>query len=88
MRRFFQNITLSEQAQANKPSEAIFKMALMNANARKSESIMIGDNYEADIEGANMFGIDQIWFRYNPAEPARKATYSVNNLAEIGEILL
>lgn len=85
---FFQRIILSEDACVQKPHKAIFDYALQNTNSRRSESIMIGDSWEADIAGAYHAGIDQIWF--NPQnEPSRDfiPTFTVQTLEEIMKIL-
>ena len=59
-------VILSEVAQANKPSPKIFSYACSAANARRSESVMIGDNWGSDMVGAAGFGMAAIW--YNPAQ--------------------
>ena len=85
---FFQRIILSEDARVQKPHKAIFDYALQNTNSRRSESIMIGDSWEADISGAYHAGIDQIWF--NPQnEPSRDfiPTFTVQTLEAIKKIL-
>jgi putative hydrolase of the HAD superfamily len=60
--RFFSKIFISEEIQTTKPHKKIFEHALKTTNARKKRSIMIGDSWETDIEGALNFGIDQIMF--------------------------
>lgn len=60
---FFQSITLSETVSAPKPKAAIFEYALRNVNARKSESIMMGDDWNNDVMGAIRFGIDAVLFQ-------------------------
>ncbi len=60
---YFKSITLSEMVGAQKPKPAIFEYALKNSNARKTESIMIGDDWRNDILGALSFGIDAILFQ-------------------------
>jgi putative hydrolase of the HAD superfamily len=65
LRRYFQNIIISEVVGVNKPDKAIFEHALQLADAEKHHSIMIGDSIEADIRGALNFGMDAIYF--NPA---------------------
>jgi putative hydrolase of the HAD superfamily len=65
LRKYFQNIIISEVVGVNKPDKAIFEHALNLANAEKDHSIMIGDSIEADIRGALNFGMDAIYF--NPA---------------------
>jgi putative hydrolase of the HAD superfamily len=52
-------------AGVKKPNPIIFDHALKVANAKPNESIMIGDNYEADILGALNVGYDAILFNYN-----------------------
>ena len=47
-----------------KPNPKIFNFALALAKADANESIMIGDNIEADIEGAHNIGMDTIHFDY------------------------
>ncbi|HLF52183.1 YjjG family noncanonical pyrimidine nucleotidase [Flavobacterium sp.] len=65
---YFQTITNSEMAGVKKPNPLIFEYALNKANAKKENSIMIGDCMEADINGALDFGLDAILFNENCAE--------------------
>jgi putative hydrolase of the HAD superfamily len=87
LNRFITRMFSSEEIGFNKPKPQIFEWALKSANARKSESIMIGDELFADISGAIKFGIDQIY--YNPLAIAHveKVTYEVRSLSGIKEIL-
>ncbi len=62
---YFETITVSEDIDAPKPDKRIFQYALMNCNARKNKSLMIGDNWETDIVGAAQMGIDHIFFIKN-----------------------
>ncbi|MFD2915395.1 YjjG family noncanonical pyrimidine nucleotidase [Psychroserpens luteus] len=68
---FFKTITNSETAGVKKPNPIIFNHALQASNANPNDSIMIGDNYEADILGAIDVGLDVILFNYHNynAEP-------------------
>jgi putative hydrolase of the HAD superfamily len=59
---FFTKVFISEELQTTKPHRQIFEHALKTTNASKKKSIMIGDSWETDIEGALNFGIDQIMF--------------------------
>ncbi|MBJ7881680.1 YjjG family noncanonical pyrimidine nucleotidase [Gelidibacter salicanalis] len=61
---FFKTITNAELAGVKKPNPIIFDYALKIANAQPEESIMIGDNYEADVLGALNVGYDAIFFNY------------------------
>ena len=55
---------------------------------------MIGDSWEADIEGAMKFGIDQIYYSPTPdlriADPSRTnntSTIIISSLTDLFEIL-
>jgi putative hydrolase of the HAD superfamily len=61
---FFETITTSEEAGVKKPHFQIFNIALQKANASPENSIMIGDSYEADIEGAKNAGLQAVFFDY------------------------
>jgi len=69
--KYFETVTNSESAGVKKPNPIIFNHALKNSMAIPEESIMIGDNYEADILGAMDVGLDVILFNYHNynAEP-------------------
>ncbi len=62
---YFETVTNSEMVGVKKPNPIIFDHALKLANATSSQSIMIGDNYEADILGAINSGMDAIFFDIN-----------------------
>lgn len=86
--RFFDKIITSEAAGYKKPDKRIFEYALQQAGATVQESIIIGDDPEADIYGACLVGMDQIWVKHLPLKPElTRATYSVNELKEITAIL-
>lgn len=85
---YFKRMILSEDANIQKPHKGIFDFALVNTNSCRSESLMIGDSWDADIMGAYQSGIDQIWL--NPdGLPAGSftPTYTVRSLEEIYRIL-
>ncbi len=62
---FFDTVTNSEMVGVKKPNPKIFQHALKLANANPEQSVMIGDNYEADILGALNIGLDAICFNYH-----------------------
>ena len=64
---FFNIILCSEEVGKNKPARIVFEQALQRARAKPNECIMIGDDYEADIKGAQNAGIQGILF-----DPSRK----------------
>lgn len=84
---YFQKIFTSENTSSNKPHRAIFENAITSVNARKLDSIMIGDDLEVDIIGARNFGIDQVYFNPEKTCHNEKITYEISKLAELLEIL-
>lgn len=66
--QYFKTVTNAEMAGVKKPNPIIFHHALELANARPKESVMIGDNYEADILGALEAGYEAIFFNYRNDE--------------------
>ena len=83
---FFETVTNSEMAGHKKPHPAIFDYALTAANARKSESLMIGDCIEADVQGAIDCGIDAIYFNEHRLE-AHPSITQVHHLLELKNFL-
>ena len=62
---FFETITTSEEAGVKKPHPQIFQIAVKKSGAQLSNSVMIGDNLEADIIGAHKFGLRVIHLNSN-----------------------
>lgn len=85
---YFEKMILSEDACIQKPHKGIFDFALKNTNSRRSETLMIGDSWEADIVGAHNSKIDQLWLN-SEGLPAKgfTPTYTVRSLEEIKSIL-
>ena len=75
-----------ESVGVKKPNPIIFNEALKRANALACESIMIGDNIEADIYGALESGFSAILFNYHKISPPKEIT-TIDNLIEL-KILL
>lgn len=61
---YFETVTTSEDAGVKKPDRLIFEKALEDAGAKVAESVMIGDNVEADILGAKEIGMQAILYNY------------------------
>ncbi|MFN3907957.1 MAG: YjjG family noncanonical pyrimidine nucleotidase [Flavobacterium sp.] len=84
LEHYFKTVTNSETAGVKKPNPQIFQTALQLAQANLSESIMIGDSLEADIEGAQNFGLDTIYFNEFQI-PHQNPTPQVFHLLELKE---
>ena len=63
--KYFKTIITSEDVGVKKPNPIIFQYALEQAKATSNESVMIGDNWEADIMGAKNAGFDVIYCNFN-----------------------
>jgi len=83
---FFDQIITSEEVGVKKPNPKIFKYALKKSKAKANESIMIGDNFEADILGAKNVGMHTIFCEFN-GEIATEKVITVNKLSEIKNYL-
>jgi len=83
---YFETVTNSEMVGVKKPNPKIFKHALNVAKASQENSIMIGDNYEADILGALNFGVDAICFNYHN-ETLAKEVKQIDNLLQLKQYL-
>ena len=85
--KYFNKIITSESVGVKKPNPRVFRYALDIANANAENSIMIGDNLEADIIGALQCGISSIHFNLENVEFTDKKYTSVSRLLEIKQYL-
>lgn len=84
--KYFTEVITSEGSSSLKPHKEIFEYAFRRAGAEKSESIMLGDNVEVDIQGAINAGIDQVYVNHLDQSPSIQPTYTVRSLKELREI--
>jgi putative hydrolase of the HAD superfamily len=59
----FKVILCSEEVGFNKPHPSIFAQALHQANAAAKNSLMVGDDYRADILGSIKAGMQAVWYQ-------------------------
>jgi putative hydrolase of the HAD superfamily len=86
--KFFDKIITSERAGFKKPDKRIFEFAFRQTGATAHNSIIIGDDPESDILGAQQIGMDQIWVMHPPVpQSIGKATFEVECLKDIISIL-
>jgi putative hydrolase of the HAD superfamily len=83
---YFSTITNSELAGVKKPNSIIFDYALKLANTSKESSIMIGDDFEADVNGALNAGIDAIFFNEKRVDVSENYK-QINHLLELKKYL-
>jgi putative hydrolase of the HAD superfamily len=83
---YFKEIIISEKTGYKKPDKEIFLHALLVSSADISESIMIGDDLEADIKGAINAGMDVIFFNPDNKTHEEKVAYEISSLVELTNI--
>ena len=86
--KYFKTITISEDVGFKKPSKEIFFHAITKANAQIEKSVMIGDNFNADIVGAKRMGIKAIYYNFHKtSEQQLEGVIKINDLLELEDIL-
>jgi putative hydrolase of the HAD superfamily len=79
---YFSMILCTEELGVNKPNPIVYQTALERTNALPSESLMIGDNLETDILGAQNCGIKTVHF--NPSKIVHDIkTTEIQDLTEL-----
>jgi len=84
--KYFKTVTNSEQVGVKKPNPKIFNYAIEIAKTNAKQSIMIGDNLEADILGAKDIGMDTIFFNVRN-ETSNAEIKEINNLIYLKQYL-
>jgi putative hydrolase of the HAD superfamily len=85
--QYFNEVITSEASNSVKPNKEIFEYALKVTGAGLKESIMLGDNLDADIKGAINAGMDCVFVNHlkvdlNGVNP----NYVIHHLKELEEI--
>lgn len=89
---YFKYVINSEDCGARKPDRVIFDYAMNLTGAGPEESLMIGDDWEADILGARNFGIDQVYIspqiesanlKRRRSRHNHRPTFAINSLHEM-----
>ena len=86
LRNYFEEVITSEASNSLKPNREIFNYALNITGALLQESIMIGDNPDADIKGAMNAGLDTVYVNHINAVTDIQPTYTIYHLKELEEI--
>jgi putative hydrolase of the HAD superfamily len=84
--QYFEEVITSEKSNSVKPNKEIFEYALNVTGASLKESIMLGDNLDADIKGAINAGLDSIFVNHLKIETDIKPTYTIYHLQELEDI--
>ncbi|HTO15959.1 MAG TPA: YjjG family noncanonical pyrimidine nucleotidase [Edaphocola sp.] len=87
LENYFTHVITSEESNTMKPFPEIFHYSLNIANAKVEESLMIGDNLEVDILGAQNIGMEQVYFNPHKLEHLGSPTYEIADLKELEQIV-
>lgn len=79
---FFDTITHADTVGVKKPNPRIFEAALSCAQAQAHQSVMVGDSFEADIQGAVKVGYQAIFFNHRKDVPL----FEVNQIERLEQI--
>lgn len=77
---YFDGIYISSDEHICKPDEEFYKTLMNKEKIKKSETIMVGNEYSTDIKGANKAGIDSLFIMTESTDRKSKkvdATYSI-----------
>jgi putative hydrolase of the HAD superfamily len=70
-----------------KPSKEFFEYILMDLGIEKSLVLMVGDDFEADVIGANTCGIRAIWYNSRTEEnresPMHRTVHDLRTLPQV-----
>jgi putative hydrolase of the HAD superfamily len=84
---YFELVVTSETTGYKKPDPRIFHYALEQLNTVPSACLMIGDNPNSDILGAQRADIDQVYFNPEGKASPIEATYEIRHLQELEQLL-
>ncbi len=85
--KYFKEIITSEESGANKPEKKIFDVAFQRSGANANNSLMIGDNPFADMQGALNAGMDRVLFNTLEYEHHVPVTMEIKSLRELIQLL-
>ena len=85
--QLFDTFTFSDEFGWRKPNPAIFERTLDRLDASSQKSFHLGDNWRADIQGAQKIGLNPLWFCRNGERAADPTVKQVKHWPEL-EFLL
>jgi putative hydrolase of the HAD superfamily len=87
LRKYFTTVTTSEEAGVKKPETWIFELAMKKAGARPGDSLMIGDDLEVDMAGAQGIGMDTLFFNPEKQDHQYNLDHEVHSWLDVMHIL-
>ncbi len=87
LQQYFTHIHISEEVGFSKPEPQIFHHAVKYAKVNHQSCVMIGDNIEVDIAGANHAGINSILFDPHQKYDEKIDLIKISRLTELTELI-
>lgn len=87
LKKYIDTLTCADEINVRKPDFRIFDYALSKSGAKLEESLLIGDDWIADIQGALDYGMQAIFYDRIGEDFQSDGVPIVRNLEEIIEIL-
>lgn len=86
--KYFKKIILSDDIGIQKPNPRLFQYALETTQSTTNDSLMIGDNFDVDIQGAYNIGMNQVYYNIsNQNNLLFSPTFEIKDLRELTNIL-
>ncbi|WP_045687571.1 HAD family hydrolase [Hymenobacter sp. AT01-02] len=77
----------SEEVGVTKPNPRIFQVALQRLQAQPEQTVVVGDNWLADVEGAKAVGIRPVWLNRFGAVAPDPGVVEINSLEPLAYTL-
>ena len=87
IKNYFKTITSADEINIRKPHPEIYRYALDKANVKIEESMMIGDDWIADVEGGKSFGLKVVFFDVFNDNFDAEEVIVIKKLLELKEVL-
>ena len=87
IKNYFKTITSADEINVRKPHREVYQYALNKAGAKKEESMMIGDDGIADVEGGKSFGLQVVFFDVFNDNFQAEGVEVIKKLAELKNLL-
>lgn len=86
--QYFDDVIISGAFGRGKPDPSIFDHVLKKVNVKKEDALMVGDNLNTDIKGANSLGIKSVWINRDHKEKSDiEPDYEIYHLEELFPLL-
>ncbi|GAB4246416.1 MAG: YjjG family noncanonical pyrimidine nucleotidase [Saprospiraceae bacterium] len=90
MEQWFDTIVISDEIGVAKPDKRFFDHAFEQAGQPGvSESLVVGDSLQSDIQGGNSYGVDTAWFNPDNKEnlSGHRPKYEVSNYRQLMSLI-